>query len=176
MLDQLIDISRRSWKQGTGNSLDQPGPNAFIRTLTELAGNKGWVSMWLIHVGDRALAMEYQLIGEGNVHALRADFDAGCEEISPGSHLFRQLLESLFGKGLSRYYMGPGDNPYKWRWTEDGEAMVKSSVYNTSIPGRLAALTDTVLKPAARRLRDRLRAPPAEAAATASGKNPEHAE
>ena len=76
-----------------------------------------------MHVGDRPVAMEYQLVDNGNVHALRSDFDQSCEDLSPGSYLFRHLLESSFGGGLTRYYMGPGDNPYKLRWTDQGESL-----------------------------------------------------
>ena len=52
-----------------------------------------------------------------------------CGPIStPRAAKFRQAricsdipLEDLFGMGLARYFMGPGDNPYKARWTEQGE-------------------------------------------------------
>ena len=43
-----IDISRRSWKTETGNSLDNPGPQAFVRRLSELACERGWLSVWLM--------------------------------------------------------------------------------------------------------------------------------
>jgi CelD/BcsL family acetyltransferase involved in cellulose biosynthesis len=155
-LDQVIDISRRSWKRETGNSLDQPGPQAFIRALSHAAFRRGWASIWLIFVDGRALAMEYQLIHNGAVHALRADFDADWMEVSPGSHLFRHLLERLFGRGWHRYYLGPGDNPYKRRWTIDEEPLKRAVIYNQTWRGRRAWLRDEWLKPRLRATRDRL--------------------
>jgi CelD/BcsL family acetyltransferase involved in cellulose biosynthesis len=154
-LATVIEVSRRSWKQETGRSLDRPGPQAFIRTLTQLAHARGWLSLWLIYIDDQALAMEYQLVYEGKVHALRADFDAGCVEISPGSYLFRHLLEAMCGRGLKRYYMGPGENAYKTRWSEDGDSMHSVYVYGKSLRGRFAWLNESVLKPRARSLRDK---------------------
>ena len=99
--------------------------------------------------------MEYQLVGDGNTYALRSDFDAGCDEISPGSHLGRHLLEQLFGRNLNRYYMGPGENAYKFRWTEQSEPTYEVAVYSRTARGRLLAAWELSLKPSVRRLRDR---------------------
>ena len=157
-LEQAIDISRRSWKQGTGNSLDESGPKAFITTLTTLAARNGWLSLWLLAIDGKVLAMEYQLVDAGNVYALRADFDANCEEISPGSHLMRTLLESLFGGNLQRYYMGPGENAYKTRWTEESELLNQLVVHGNTWRGQVARVRDEIVKPAARSLRNKFAA------------------
>jgi CelD/BcsL family acetyltransferase involved in cellulose biosynthesis len=156
-LDTAIDVSRRSWKRSTGNALDQPGPQAFVRTLSEAAYRRGWASIWLLFVDDRALAMELQLVHHGDVHALRADFDAGCTDISPGSHLARQLLERLFGRGWRRYYLGPGENPYKRRWTLDEEPLTRIIVYNRTWRGGVAWLREEWAKPRLRAIRNRFR-------------------
>jgi CelD/BcsL family acetyltransferase involved in cellulose biosynthesis len=156
-LDLAIEISRRSWKRDTGNSLDQPGPQAFIRSLSRAALGRGSASIWLLFVDERALAMEYQLIHDGNVHALRADFDADCTDISPGAHLARHLLERLFGRGWHRYYLGPGDNPYKRRWTLEEQPLERAIVYHRTWRGRRAWMRDEWMKPALRAVRDRLR-------------------
>ena len=155
-LQQAIAISRHSWKQNTGNSLDQSGPGAFISALTKHAARNGWLSLWLLSIDGNALAMEYQLLDAGNVYALRADFDAEHEEISPGSHLMRTLLELLFEPGLKRYYMGPGENAYKTRWTEESVILKQLVVHNRTWRGQIVHVVDDILKPAARRIRNRL--------------------
>jgi len=155
-LDDAIAISAASWKQRTGNALDQPGPQAFIRALTEAAWQQGWLSLWLLHAGGRPLAMEYQLVHDSSVHALRADFLAECEAISPGTHLFRQLLEGLCDRGWRRYYLGPGYNAYKARWSEGVAPMRRAVVYNRTARGRLERLVEEFAKPALRRARARL--------------------
>lgn len=152
-LDAAIAISAGSWKRSTGNSLDNPGPQAFIRRLSELALEQGWLSLWLLALDGKPMAMEYQLVFGGKVHALRADFIDGSDEISPGSHLNRHQLEQLFGRGLHRYLMGPGDNPYKKRWTEEAEPLFQLDAYSPSARGRLAALWDLRIKPALRALK-----------------------
>ncbi len=155
-VDEVIGISARSWKTRTANSLDNPGPQAFIRRLSHLAGAAGWLSIWVLTLDGRPLAMEYQLVAGGNVYALRSDFAASSDDISPGSHLSRVLLERLFGRGLRRYYMGPGNNPYKFRWTDQSEAVGTLMAFSPSARGRMRAAWQLGLRPVLRRLRDRL--------------------
>lgn len=150
-LEHVIGISQRSWKRDTGTSLDQPGPQAFIKKLSADAGSH--VSLWLAYLDDIPAAMEYQLIDARSVYALRADFDTAFEEVSPGSYLFRHLLQTLFQKGLKRYYMGRGNNTYKTRWANEGEPVRRLLAYNATWRGNLAWFTEAVLKPRVRRLR-----------------------
>jgi CelD/BcsL family acetyltransferase involved in cellulose biosynthesis len=155
-LAAAISISARSWKQATGNSLDRPGPGSFIRALSATARRHGWLSLWLIYLDDKPVAMEYQLIHAGNVHALRSDFDASLDHVSPGSFLFRHLIERLFDGGHRQYLMGPGDNAYKLRWSTEGHSLHRLTGYNRTPAGRIAHWLDRRAKPPLRALRDRL--------------------
>ena len=101
--------------------------------------------------------MEYQLVANGDVYGLRSDFDAEFDAFSPGTCLSRHLTERLFGRGLRRYYMGPGNNAYKYRWAEHIEPIEELIIYGRSLRGRSLARWEITLKPMAIKLRDRLR-------------------
>jgi len=163
-LARITGISARSWKATTGNSLDNRGPQAFLRAIAKHRVDEGGVSIWILSLDGRAVAMEFQLIDDGNIYALRSDFDESLGHASPGSHLSRQMLERLFGRGLSRYYMGPGHNAYKHRWTDTLEPARALTAYAPTGRGRLLAAWETSVKPAARRVVARFRRAPAEAA------------
>jgi CelD/BcsL family acetyltransferase involved in cellulose biosynthesis len=167
-LDAVIRISSKSWKTRTGNSLDNAGPQAFIRRLTQHAHRNGWLSIWMLTLDKVPVAMEYQLAADGEVYALRSDFDLSRGELSPGSYLSRCMLEGLFGRGLKRYYMGPGGNEYKYRWAESLEPVYTMSVYGRSFRGRALSAWERRLRPALRRMRARSAAAQNEPAA-ASG-------
>lgn len=158
-VERAIAISASSWKTRTGNSLDNPGPQAFIRRLSEGAARRGWLSIWTLSLNGRPLAMEYQLVADGNVYALRSDFDAEFDAISPGTHLSGHLVRQLFDRGLRRYYMGPGNNAYKYRWSDEVEPVEALTVYGRSVTGRCLTVWETKLRPVAVKLRDRLRGP-----------------
>ncbi|MFA9461273.1 GNAT family N-acetyltransferase [Thiohalorhabdus sp. Cl-TMA] len=137
-LFEAIGVSANSWKGREGGSLDFPGPFAFIRQLSEHAWNAGWFSIWLLKLGDRTVAMEYQLIYQGKVYALRGDFDEQYSNLSPGHHLNYRILQGLFEEEeLETYYMGPGRNGYKLRWTDEYEGQGNLTVYGRTLRSRL---------------------------------------
>lgn len=153
LIDAAINVSAASWKRTTGNSLDNSGPQAFIRRLAELALPEGWLSLWLMSLNGQVIATEWQLIFAGRVHALRSDFIEEYDDFSPGAYLNKHLLENLFDRGLQRYLMGPGDNPYKKRWSELSEPLFQLDAYSPSTRGRLAAMWNIKLKPGLRTLK-----------------------
>lgn len=160
LLEQLVAVSARSWKADTGLTLDNPRPAAFIRRLTHHAREQGWLSMWCLRLDGKPAAMEYQLACGGEVFALRADFDQALEAISPGSYLGVQMLQQLFASGLRRYWLGPGQNPYKARWTERSETLYRVVAYSPTVRGRMHRLSERLVRPAARKVRAALRRAP----------------
>jgi hypothetical protein len=155
VLSEIQAISAASWKGTTGLTLDQPGPRAFITTMTELALRNRWLSIFLLYLDGRPVAMEYQLVSGGNVHALRADFRSDCSEYSPGTYLNQHSLKALFVCTHGRYWMGPGRNAYKLRWAEQEQELVKLQAFSDSFRGRLIAAFELGLLPIFRSLRNR---------------------
>ena len=153
VLADVIQISAHSWKQTTGLSLDRDGPGAFIHSLSSHAHNRGWLSVWILRLDDQPIAMEYQLIHNGIVYALRADFDESYGHLSPGTYLNWQLLKALFGEGLKRYYMGPGNNAYKQRWMEGAQDLCRLTAYNRTATGWLWLMLHTRILPMARNIK-----------------------
>ncbi|MEG0822609.1 MAG: GNAT family N-acetyltransferase [Burkholderiaceae bacterium] len=154
---EITAISAASWKAETGLSLENAGPGAFIERLTQHAAAQGWLSVWLARLDGTAVAMEYQLIDAGRVYALRSDFRAEQAQVSPGTYLNWKLLERLAGEGLSSYFMGPGENAYKLRWTREGAQLWQLTAWSPTWRGALLRLIETRIKPAARAWRDWLR-------------------
>jgi CelD/BcsL family acetyltransferase involved in cellulose biosynthesis len=157
LLAEFVALSARSWKSETALTLNNPRPGAFIRCLTRHAFEQGWLSTWGLRLDGRLVAMEYQLICGGEVFALRADFDQSLDTISPGSYLSWQLLQRLFASGLKTYWMGHGENPYKARWTDQGETLYRIEAYSPALRGRLLRMNRKLVRPAARRVLGTLR-------------------
>ena len=165
LLDTTMQLSANSWKRNTGLTLDQSGPQAFIRKLTTAANQQGWLSVWLLSIDGEAVAMEYQLRYRGQVHALRADYHADFAELSPGSYLNWKMLEQLFTRDDRCYWMGPGNNAYKQRWAEGGQTQISFVAFNTTLRGRWLAWRESILRPLYRRLRALPRGPARETGA-----------
>ena len=146
-LQHTLDISAKSWKSDTGLTLDNPGPRDFLIRLTEHARRNSWLSIWVLLLDGAAVASEYQLIYQGTVHALRADYDSNHKSISPGSYLNWKLLERLFPSKATYYSMGPGANPYKDRWAINYEQQFRVEFYGPSFRGKVLRVVDESLKP-----------------------------
>ena len=153
LLDVMIALSGKSWKADTGLTLNNPGPKAFVERLTEHAANNGWLLAWVLYLDGEAVAMEYQLEYDGVVSGLRADYDQAFDDLSPGTLLNWRIIERLFGRGASYYSLGPGSNAYKKRWAEEEVELNSVLVYAKSWRGRTLRMVDTVLRPAARKMK-----------------------
>lgn len=151
LLEDFKRISAASWKKETGLTLDQSGPGLFIDRLSEHAVENDWLSLWALELDGNVVATEYQLVRDGVVSALRADFDSEFADLSPGSYLNWQLLQKLCDTDLSLYRMGPGSNAYKLRWTNRTTELTELRVYNRTLRGRRQWLLETVIVPALRR-------------------------
>lgn len=156
-LRMVTDISAQSWKSDTGLTLDNQGPHDFIARLTQSASTNGWLSVWILRLDGTPVAAEYQIIYQGRVYALRADYIASFRDQSPGSYLNWQLLERLFESDLEYYSMGPGENPYKDRWATQYEPLNSLEIYSRSVRGRMMQVTDRTWRPAAKALLARIR-------------------
>lgn len=156
LLDEVIDVSRRSWKAGERVAIsNMPGMTDFFRELTAHASRNGWLRLWLLRLDGRAVATEYQLEAAGRVHALRADFDGTLpSELSPGTHLSEEIIRSLFERsGVHQYDMGPGDNAYKQRWSTGAHEYTRLLIFRPGARGAFLHTLASRVVPGLRRLR-----------------------
>jgi len=140
-------VSAKSWKRDTGLTLDHPGPGAFFDRLSSHARENDWLSIWGLEINREIVAIEYQLVYDGTVSALRADYDPATAKLSPGSYLNWRILESLFDTENHIYRMGPGANPYKLRWANQRAALHDITLYNRTWKGRIFWFLMGIIKP-----------------------------
>jgi CelD/BcsL family acetyltransferase involved in cellulose biosynthesis len=125
----------------------------FFRCLTDVAGRRGWLFLWLLELDGEPIAMEYDLHHDGTVYALRADIDETHKERSPGAYLEYHLVKHLFDGGYVEYNTGPGENPYKLRWADHVSENLSLTVNSGTWRGTAAHLVESVLVPSWRRVR-----------------------
>lgn len=150
----VLKVSEQSWKynEGIGISSSQSAWT-FFEKLTELAGPRGWLNVWLLKVNDAAVAMEYDLVHGDRVYALRADFDSAFRDSSPGAYLECEIIKHAFGVGYSMYGFGPGVREYKSHWTEDHKRNLVLTVCNKSFRGKMVSAMEVWIAPLIRRMK-----------------------
>ncbi len=155
-IEAVREVSAASWKRETGLTLDAPGPAAFIERLVAHNAREHWLSLWMLTLDDRVVATELQMQADRRVYALRADYREDALDLSPGTYLNWKILEALFDDDLAAYFMGPGDNPYKFRWTEQHLPLIHLRAWNKTACGRLSASLERLVKPLFRSARDKV--------------------
>ena len=151
----VVCVSGKSWKQEEGIAVtSREETNRFFAALTDAAGAKGLLLIWILKVDGAPIAMEYDLEVFGKVYALRADYDETYKEYSPGAYLEYQIVKSLFKEGYQEYNIGPGLNTYKLQWTEESRENMTLHVCNDSPKGWIVWGLQNRLIPFLRRIRN----------------------
>src|SRR5262249_5198080 len=97
LLRDVMEISRLSWKGPRGLAMaTMQGMPRFFRELTQRASTNGWLHLWVLRLNNQAVATEYHIGTDDQLHALRADFDPAFGALSPGAYLNFSIIRSLF--------------------------------------------------------------------------------
>ncbi len=161
VVEDLAATSSKSWKGDcTETTFDNKGPQAFLSRLVKNAAEQGWLSVWRLELNSQCVATELQLIHNGTIAALRADFDNELSKHSPGTYLNWKILERLFDEqSFVEYRMGPGSNNYKLRWSEKTLSLSEVTVYGSSLKARYVYFVEKVVRPVYRKLKSRASTP-----------------
>ena len=155
ILQEVLDITGRSWKCQEGIAIASTEQmRKFFQELTKVAGEKGWLLLWILRINGAPVGMEYDLVGDKNVYALRADFDEAYAEYSPGTYLESEILQRLFEENIFDVYnTGPGVNSYKLHSTENLSENVVVNIFNDSVKGKILWGIENVIIPLLRHVR-----------------------
>jgi CelD/BcsL family acetyltransferase involved in cellulose biosynthesis len=145
LFKEVIELMRR--KAGADGALamtTMPRMEQFFSELTRRSTKNGWLSLWLLKLNSRVIAVEYQLRSEGKVHALRAGDCMADLEVSPVSGLSFAIIRSLFEDGDAyEYTMGPGLTGYKLQWATGTQETARLKLYRPGIYSQLLHMLDT---------------------------------
>lgn len=143
LLDQWKMLLAHSWKKSTDTTLLNEKPGAFLHTLSHAAIQKQWFSFFVLSLDDIWVACEYQLHHGHACFALRADYHAKYQHLSPGDFLQYAVLKACFESDTcEHYYFGPGLNGYKKRWATHCMPVIQYRIYQTTWKGKLLSLLD----------------------------------
>jgi CelD/BcsL family acetyltransferase involved in cellulose biosynthesis len=144
----VLSVSKKSWKFHEEIAItSQVEAERFFEVLTDMAGQQGWLFVWLLKVDAFPIAMEYGLAYAGRVYALRADYDESYKELSPGTFLEYHIIKHLCEEGYCEYNLGPGLNSYKFHWTDHIRENIFLSIFNMNVKGSFISLLERRLIP-----------------------------
>ena len=136
VFDTVLDIAARGWKHKEGLAISSREDfRRFFKRMTGIAGQKGWLMVWLLNIDGKSIAVEYDFVCDKKVYALRADFDEAYQSLSPGAYLEYHIIKFLFENDYIEYSTGPGLNAYKLNWTDQVRVNFALQLYNKTVRG-----------------------------------------
>ena len=116
----LREIVRNSWSAYIESSLNRPQNAKFMNLLSQWAGERGWLQIWLLSLQDKPIAFEYHLKYHDRVHGLRSSFNKNFAHLSPGVLLDYHIVKAYFKRDdIAEYDMGGNADFYKRQWTKE---------------------------------------------------------
>jgi CelD/BcsL family acetyltransferase involved in cellulose biosynthesis len=153
LFHKLVEVSARSWKHQEGISMtgDTSRGRFFECVTLAAARSQAWLG-WVLETEGRPIAMEYDLVDDGVVYAIRSDFDGAYDAYSPGAYLEHQVIKAVFELGYREYNAGPGIAAYKLRWTDHTRRNVALTIYNRTLKAKALGALETIVAPAIKRM------------------------
>jgi CelD/BcsL family acetyltransferase involved in cellulose biosynthesis len=147
LLQEIVPFIRRSsakaWMADRETASRIP---EFSRELTRRAAKNGWLSIWLLKLSGRVIAMQYQLHAEGRVQVLWEDHDPAYAARSPNSLLNLAVLQSLFACGWAHEYRTvPHPSRHRFWWVTGWNELVHFTLYRPSFYARLLRRMDRLV-------------------------------
>jgi peptidoglycan/xylan/chitin deacetylase (PgdA/CDA1 family) len=151
-MDTLFALHRLRWGDDSGFLPRE----AFHREFAAVALARGWLRLWLLELDGRPAAAWYGLRFGGVEHYYQSGRDPAYDSLSAAFVLLAHTIRSAFDDGVSEYRFGRGQDPYKYRFTDQDPGL--ETIASTNGPAAGAALGAAVRAyPLAKRRIGRLR-------------------
>ncbi len=149
----LMEVLNHNWRAPRGGMMTMAqAAQRFYRELTRVMSANGSLHLWILRLGGRPVAAEYQIDAGAAVYTLRSGIDPAVSALNPAARLRIAILRTLFERGVAReYFMGPGLIDLKRGWATGTHETFGFKLYARSRYGRLLHRVETRVLPIARR-------------------------
>lgn len=121
----LFDLHTRRWNAiGRPGCFADPARRDFFRDLAFRAVRNGWLRLYVLRDGERALAAQIGFVYRGVFLAIQEGFEPDAGERSPGVALRAAVLRACIHEGLTAYDNLLGAPPQKMRWAAQERRVV----------------------------------------------------
>lgn len=158
-LDTLLALHRERWA-GRGTGFDRF--ERFHREFAALALERGWLRLWLLEVDGLPAAVWHGFRFAGVESYYQAGRARRFDELRPGLALLAHTVRAAQADGLDEYRFLRGDEPFKYRFTDDDPGLITVARARGAL-GAAALAGGRLTRALARRRRRSPRRPPPSA-------------
>jgi len=144
MLDEIIEVERRSWKAQEGSLRLEGKGREFYKTFLHRFSAKRQLELWTCRFNDTLLAYIVTFNYQNCVYyyngAYRSDCASFGADLSPGSLLIASAIRSAHERGVKTFDFLRGDEPYKKLWANEERRLYHVVVRAQGLTGWIAEL------------------------------------
>jgi CelD/BcsL family acetyltransferase involved in cellulose biosynthesis len=154
-MQDFLRLHRLRWEaEGGSYGIPSPAVERFHLALAPLLAERGWLRLYRLWVGGRAVAAVYGLERGRRFFFFQSGSDPAWSPRSPGLVLLGRTIQDAYARGLADYDFLRGEEAYKLDWAADRRETCAVRIRSPS----LRAGTDRALEGAVRATRGLARA------------------
>jgi CelD/BcsL family acetyltransferase involved in cellulose biosynthesis len=159
-LERFYQLERSGWKgrKGTAIACDAT-TRQFYDEVARWAAGSGYLSLYALECGDRAIAMQLCMTYGGRCFAIKSAYDEAFGDYSPGHLITYEALSHAVASGLTEYDFLSPQMEWKSRWTKAARAQAFCYIFHPDLAGRALHFWKFHVMSAARRLKRNLLQP-----------------
>jgi CelD/BcsL family acetyltransferase involved in cellulose biosynthesis len=115
----------------------QERPRAFCREVVRALAPTGYLRFAVVSLDGQAIAYHLGFECNGRFIWYKPTFDVALARHSPGEVLIKYLLEEAAGRGLLEFDFGPGEEAFKYRFSNYARSICSAHVHRHRLAGWL---------------------------------------
>ncbi len=156
LIDAMIEIEEKSWKERSGTSITQRGVSDFYHELAEsfhpeTHGCAELLPFWL-ELDGRRIGFLLGVAYFGTYYALKTSFDEEFRKLAPGVALFYHAINHAFEHAFDRFDFVGQRARWKDEWATGHTEHATLRLYPKSLTGVARHFIDTHLKRVGKRV------------------------
>ncbi|MBI4953027.1 MAG: GNAT family N-acetyltransferase [Myxococcales bacterium] len=149
--EDALRIEAAGWKGGARTAIaSRAATRRLYERFTTAASARGWLELRFLTVGERRVAVAYNLRYGGKLYLLKQGYDPELAELAPASLLCDELVRECFAEGVSALDLLGDDEAWKLQWTSECAPHRWWFVFAPHWRARIARVLKFVVAPALR--------------------------
>jgi len=159
VMPDVLRIEAAAWKGQNGTAIESEAAVAeFYARFAERAADLGWLRIYFLRLGDKRIAVNYAVVKDRVLYAVKIGYDPTYHQCSPGHLLLQQVLERACSERCKQYDFLGSDDEWKYVWTQEVRAHRWLFLYRNRFWPRLAHRTKFDVAPRVKKLLSAVRA------------------
>jgi CelD/BcsL family acetyltransferase involved in cellulose biosynthesis len=148
-MEDFLRLHRLRWEpEGGSYGIPRGAAEEFHRQVAPRLAARGWLRLWRLHVGGRAIAAVYGIELGRRWFYYQSGMDPEWAQRSPGLVLVGKTIEDAYARGLADYDFLRGTEPHKLDWATDRRETCALRAWAPGLRAEAAHAADGVLRAA----------------------------